>query len=135
MFTEALTAGSVIVCCLAACLAPQLVFIGVNITDFTDRQIRNSILFLLAVGLLIGGAAAVGGVLLRSVEFHLPFFGSLPQMLGCAAASALLLVFGERSLTEGFPDVKKRLAVRAALVAAMFGATLLASCALPPHSC
>ena len=54
MFTEALTAGSVIVCCLAACLAPQLVFIGVNITDFTDRQIRNSILFLLAVGLLIG---------------------------------------------------------------------------------
>ena len=131
MFTEALTAGSVIVCCLAACLAPQLVFIGVNITDFTDRQIRNSILFLLAVGLLIGGAAAVGGVLLRSVEFHLPFFGSLPQMLGCAAASALLLVFGERSLTEGFPDVKKRLAVRAALVAAMFGATLLASCALP----
>lgn len=109
-----------------SCVAPTIAFLSVNVEHFTNRQIRNAVMAVMAFGLI---AWFVVALISEPINSLLPFywFGlQVSDILSCLLCGIFLTVFGERTIFENI----HKLYLRIIAVSAIFTVVILISIVL-----
>lgn len=109
-----------------SCVAPTIAFLSVNVEHFTNRQIRNAVMAVMAFGLI---AWFVVALISEPINSLLPFywFGlQVSDILSCLLCGIFLTVFGERTIFENIHKIYLRIIA----VSAIFTVVILISIVL-----